>query len=310
MPIDYAKFDKIVAEQSDDEDYDDYLRRSYGVKSDWRPGCGMQKPVLGGRTPGQTYEESELTPLGEFDMDSLAEDLPATPIEAATPSGGEWGSCAKCFCGIIRSSEIVAWVLPLVMAGILLGFEDSSELRFEATIYPGVVTTTVAMGLLDACVAALANTNAEGPASVAFACWFKRSFLAMSFLAYEAQYTSLDGDLGGVSVRPASALLMILVWSVRKVIGYGNDLVALVRSQPQHTTVVPGGRAILALEALTEFAFLTVHLAFLPSGTRIFGYKQPTVIWASSISVALLGDLFALSRATRPRQDIAKEHAS
>lgn len=341
MPgIDYSKFDKIE-DSDEEEDYNGYLRKRYGVTSGWQPGCGMQQPILGGRTPGQAYEECELEPLGEVEFPAASREEPtgkAGGRESAqvTESTGGLGRCARSFFGAVRLLQVCAWLMQLLMAALhiglqhyaaeasryrsnveadLLAYSDgSSNLRLEAVVYPVVLTNCLVIGFFDVCIAFVARTRAEGPAAVAFMCWLKRVLLGFSFLAYEAQYPSAGGLLGGVPLRPVSGMLMIFAWSLRKTLGYSKDLLALasnsqlvgarptaLETEYKIPVPVPGGPAILVFEALTELVFLVVHLALMASGIRFFGYKQPVAIWACTLGIAFAGNFLVIRMACTAR---------
>lgn len=64
VKVDWSKFsgnNDEDEEEDPDEDYDSYLRSRYGITSKWGgPDSGDHPPVLGGRTPGCSFEDFEL----------------------------------------------------------------------------------------------------------------------------------------------------------------------------------------------------------------------------------------------------------
>jgi hypothetical protein len=293
MPgIDYAKFDKI--EDSDEEDnYDDYLRKTYGVTSDWKPGCGMQPPILGGRTPGKQYEDIELPQLQEVEPNELdyMEDEDVDRDDNENSSCDEKLSPLACssYCfGVLRLCEIFMWLMPLSIAVTLtmpIGFASMLEspggrhAGLQSFVYPIVMLLTSIVGLLDAVITGCTTTFAEGSGTLAFACWFKRLFIAYTFLAYEALHTS-QGNPWLLRIT----IVMICFWTARKVWGYGNDL-AVLKSRLSTSKIawshryVPWGKRILMLEAVCELLVICSHMANLPEGTNFLGNSNKAVMW-------------------------------
>mmetsp|Transcript_84238 Transcript_84238/g.149234 ORF Transcript_84238/g.149234 Transcript_84238/m.149234 type:complete len:308 (+) Transcript_84238:78-1001(+) len=279
-PLDYSKFDKI-ADSEEEENYDDYLRERYGVTSEWRPGCGMQPPVLGGRTPGKMYEDHEMEPLGNLEFspqdenDTAEEHAAEEPAQSATPNGGRW---LWYLFGTLRAVEALAWLLPTLFC-VHVALIATEDVKIEMAVYPVTIALTFLLGLFDAVLAAIGATRGEGRGAVAFACWFKRFFLAMSFLAYEAQFTS-EGALllGRVPLRLLSGLVMILIWTVRKLYSYAQDIRDILKGAETPSSLLPGGRRLLIVEALAEAVFALVHIALLPRGVKFLGHGDGNIM--------------------------------
>lgn len=320
MPVDYSKFDKIQ-DSDEEESYDDYLRERYGISSGWQPGCGMQPPVLGGRTPGKTYEDHELDwneldfkaeGDGEPEAEAGVEQRAETSAPSATTTAGR---CWRYFLGLLRIIEMVAWLLPTI-ACVHVSFFSGEDVKIELAVYPITIVLTFIMGLFDVVMAATGACHAEGRGSLAFACWFKRVFLSMTFLSYEAQFTSTGSLLlGRLTSRLLCGLIMISIWTARKVYGYARDLRIVMKDTSSSSSVtmqVPGGRILLLVEALAEILFACVHLALLPEGLNFMGIRDQRPLQAAMGVVLFFsnGLVFTRSRSAACDSVAAQRKAS
>jgi len=328
VKVDWSKYKGDGDDDEKEENYDEYMRTRYGVDSDWRgPGSADPPPILGGRRPGEHYEQDELelkevedyddeaAALGEAEASDDSDNEVAEVKDVAAKSTGVEGGEAsvdkaerpmRCktfrrwWLGLFRGLELCAWMSPVSVpvSSYALGMGDGSP-GIEAQIYPIVCLLVVLLGFFDLLISLAGASRCEGPRFAALSCFCKRSFVCMSFLMFEAQYGGGRGVF--TDARPCMTILMIAAWFVRKVRMYAEDVLDLLIICALEKEGLPStlhARAPPALgyfyfEAAVEVTCITTYLYLLPPGTNLLGQEEPIFVWAAVLSVNALSNLVA-----------------
>lgn len=327
VKVDWSKYKGDGDGDDKEESHDDYMRARYGVDSEWKgPGSGDAPPILGGRRPGEHYvqDELELREVDGYDDDAaaLAEGTPGsdsdnevTEVKESTSTRGGASDAAadvaekrprrcktlrKWWLASVRGLELCAWMSPISVpaSSYMLGMGNATT-GIEAQIYPIVCLLVVLLGFFDLLIVLFGASRCEGPRIAAFSCFFKRSFICMSFLMFEAQF---GGGRGVFSdARPGVTILMAAGWFVRKIRMYSEDvldvlIVCALEKEGLPTRLMPRDPPSLGyffVEAALEAMCVATYLYLLPPGTNLLGQETPVIVWALVLSATAFGDVVA-----------------
>lgn len=300
VKVNWARYSGDGSDAEDEDgDHDSYLRSRYGVTSNWKgPASGDQPPVLGGRTPGKAMEDHEnpsVDILGGNEAEALQSEVNTSHKEGNPPASSSWLIAG------LRTTQLFAWFMP---ASYLL--DTTLQLSpqppaLQTGLYLMPCLLALSLGSLDLMLA-MGTSIIEGPRLAVFACWLKRSFIAMSFLTYEARFGQA---MSLFAAGPLSALAMTIAWTTSKLHLYWADATDALPLALRGIFFGGGTSAersqyrlfLFLFEATMEFAFLLCHSVRLPPGARplLTVLAGPRAAWALACSAVLLADLMAFN---------------